>query len=177
MSVYIRENKGIGIVPRLNDAMAIYIDRKHGGYVLIGKPLIDRLSESTLTGLFAHELAHLKRSHSAQIFILILLIGMVGLPPYFIFFSFATYHIAIITVTSFMALALSRLSWYHEYEADLIASQYVGQSMMISTLQQLEIVINRPRDTFTHPSYAKRIERLRVSKRVKYSGKTYFEYG
>jgi len=67
-------------------------------------------------------------------------------------------------VTAFMALALSRLSWYHEYEADIIASQYVGHNTMITTLQQLEGIVNRSRDTFTHPSYKKRVERLRTSK-------------
>ena len=80
-------------------------------------------------------------------------------PVYWIV-SGSTPIIPILLNFAIAALILSLVSWYHEYEADAVAAEYVGKKDMAYALEQVAGIMHRPEDTLTHPSFRKRISRL-----------------
>jgi Zn-dependent protease with chaperone function len=57
-------------------------------------------------------------------------------------------------------LVISLISWHNEYEADAVAAEYVGKECMVYALEQVAQLLHRRRDTYTHPSFKRRISRL-----------------
>ena len=163
MNVRLHPTKSLKIVPGLRNAKATPCPflsgfRVHfGGTVQICCTMLCGLEGPALGGVLAHELAHLKRRHLAKVllsllaFIPILVYGLVsrsvaGIP---ILLSFAIF-----------GLVISLISWQTEYEADAVAAEYVGKERMAYALEQVAQLLHRHRDTFTHPSFKRRISRL-----------------
>jgi len=119
------------------------------------------LDNLALKGIFAHELAHLRKRHFAKgllsvlVFIPVLIYGFVS--------SFWPIIPIVLTVTIWV-LVFSLISWHHEYEADAIGAEYVRKKDMAYALEQAAGLIHRPGDTLVHPSFKKRISRLLLDK-------------
>jgi len=154
MGVKLDKKRPTGIAPNWVNAAATPNNR-----IIIGKPLLDNLDNLALRGLFAHELTHLKKKHHLKHCVLAVSVTF-GVGLYQSFFPSLSDVMACILALAAISLIFSFVSWHFEYEADAIASQYVGKEIMISTLQGIQRMINRHGDTFTHPSFSKRIARL-----------------
>ena len=128
-----------------------------GGRVRIGCIILYGLDNLALNGVLAHEFAHLKKRHFVKglpfplLFTVVLVYWIVSGP---------TPIIPILLTFAIGALILSLVSWYHEYEADAVAAEYVGKKDMAYALEQVAGIMHRPGDTLTHPSFGKRISHL-----------------
>ncbi|HEX7474666.1 MAG TPA: M48 family metalloprotease, partial [Dehalococcoidales bacterium] len=112
--------------------------------------------DSALRCVLAHELAHIKKKHSIVLGILVLvLIGGVVVSA-----MYSGNIILFLLVILVGAAIISVLSWYDEYQADSVAAKVVGSTEMASALRQVSALLNRGKDSFTHPSFEKRISSL-----------------
>jgi Zn-dependent protease with chaperone function len=128
----------------------------HGGSVRIGYLILYGLQDSALRCVLAHELAHIKKKHSIVLGILVLvLIGGVVVSA-----MYSGNIILFLLVILVGAAIISVLSWYDEYQADSVAAKVVGSTEMASALRQVSALLNRGKDSFTHPSFEKRISSL-----------------
>jgi Zn-dependent protease with chaperone function len=115
------------------------------------------LDNPALRGIFAHELAHLRKWHTVKIllffvaFILVLVLVYLFVTKTLIPFAL-TFTIG--------ALVFSLIAWHFEYEADGVGSDFVQKECMANALEQAAKVIARPGHSFTHPSFKKRISHL-----------------
>ena len=137
----------------------------YGGRVRIGCSVIQSLDDIALKGVLAHELAHLKKKHSAKALPFFVLSGAVAM-----YCIVSVYVIPFFLTIVVGILVLSIVSWHHEYEADAVAADCVGQKGMVYTLEHVTLVIHRRGDTLTHPSFAKRITHLSVVSSQGWSG-------
>lgn len=128
-----------------------------GGTVRVGCTILCCIDNLALKGVLAHELAHILKKHSLRA-----LPSLLVLLPVLVygFISNSFPIIPFLLAIPVGILILSFISWHHEYEADAIASGYVGKKDMVYSLQQFAGLIYRPGDTLIHPSFKKRISRL-----------------
>ena len=128
----------------------------------IGCTMLCGLDDNALKGVLAHELAHIKKRHTIKISLLsiILLIPMIVC----VFLARSWSEITIFLTFALMVIVwiflYSSISWHNEYEADAVASEYVGKQTISHALTQAAGLINRHGDTLTHPSFKKRISHL-----------------
>lgn len=163
MHVRLHPTKSLEIVPGLRNAKArsrpfFSGPRVHfGGTVQICCTILCGLESPALGGVLAHELAHLKRRHLSKAllsflsFIPILVYGLV---------SRSVTLIPILLSCAVFGFVISLVSWHNEYEADAVAAEYVGKEQMAYALEQVAQLLHRRRDTYTHPSFKRRISRL-----------------
>ncbi len=163
MNVKLHPTRSLDIVPDLIGACSVpwpvFSGRRvhFRGRVRIGCTLLYGLDDLALRGIIAHELAHLKKSHSIKVLLSFLL--FVPVLSFWIV-SDSTPIIPILLTFNIWALVLSLISWHHEYEADAEAAEHVGEKDMAYALEQVAGLIYRPGDTLAHPSFKKRISRL-----------------
>jgi Zn-dependent protease with chaperone function len=139
----------------------------------IGQPVLDSLDSVSIKAVFAHELAHIKINSALKLrhLLVVILVGtiLVGVacatvPLVFTYsveqldFSCFTFSVLSILTIGFMGIAIRFMSWPDEYEADLIAMQYVNREAVISFLTAMAALrkIDVTRDFYSHPSINKR---------------------
>jgi len=133
-----------------------------GGTVRVGCLILCNLDNPALRGMFAHELAHLRKWHSLKILPCLVTFILVAVLVYL----FVTKSIIPIFLTVTVGiLVFSLISWHFEYEADGIGSEFVQKKVMANALEQAAKVIARPGHSLTHPSFEKRISRLLSDKK------------
>jgi len=152
----------------------------------IGQPVLDSLDSVSIKAVFAHELAHIKGNHGfkqkwlpfgvgfAALFAASPLLGVLYsfdlLGLYFFMFS-----VSLISI-SFTGIAIRFISWPFEYEADLVAKQYVNREAVVSFLTAMAALrkMDVTRDFYRHPSINKRIANLDWSQKTRFR-KWYFK--
>lgn len=164
MNVKIHPTKSLEIVPAFVGAKSIPLFFEgfkihFTGRVSIGRAIICGLDNVALKGIFAHELAHLKKRHSLKS--LAFLLPFSALLIYLAVFYYVVPFFITLSIGIFI---LSLISWHDEYEADAVAAEYVDIKVMVGALEQISKLIYRPGDTLTHPSFKKRISRVRALK-------------
>jgi Zn-dependent protease with chaperone function len=161
----IKKKVKLKIVPNFINAMAM------GHVIIFGKPLLEKLDQNEIKAIIAHELAHIKLGHvkrkepKQQTSILIILFAMIIFLPALLYIST---HIKPTSFTlgtlliGIMSISFRFVSWPKEYEADIIANQYVTKDAMKSvwlTLAKMkEMDINWA--YYSHPSISNRIKNL-----------------
>jgi Zn-dependent protease with chaperone function len=168
MNVRLHPTKSLEIIPELRNASCkpwpfISGWKVHSrGRVRIGCTILCGLDNVALEGVIAHELAHLKKRHFLRFLAFLL-------PFLLVFFAVLVYLDVSKSTTAFLLtlltvaigfLVYSLVSWRQEYEADAVAAKDVGPNDMAHALEQAARLIDRPRDTLSHPSFKKRISRL-----------------
>lgn len=128
--------------------------------VVLGGTIAEDFGDEARTGVMAHELAHRKARHVPWLALICILaswsvalyVSLLHLPSL----------IYLLVVFSGSALVASSLSWCYEYRADAIAAQYVGAGPVIKGLQGFAELCgaDSSRDSWSHPSLARRIARL-----------------
>lgn len=168
MNAKLRPTKSLEIAPRFRGASSnpwpfLSGCRVNlGGTVRVGCLILCSLDNAALRGVFAHELAHLKKGHSIKILLCLvvfaitaLLVGLLVTKPI----------IPILLIFTAGILVFSLISWHFEYEADGIGADFVQKKNMVNALEQAAKVIGRPGNSLTHPSFEKRISRLLSDKK------------
>jgi hypothetical protein len=130
----------------------------YGGKIYIGYLFVLGLDNIALQGVVAHELAHLKKKHALKFLVVPFI--FIAILAYLILSSQINV-IILFLILAVWALTFSIISWYDEYQADAEASSVVGEKEMIHTLDKIATLINRRRDTFTHPSFNKRTSHIK----------------
>jgi Zn-dependent protease with chaperone function len=163
MHVELHPRKSLEIVPGLRNARALPrpffsgLRLHYGGTVQICCTLLCGLDGPALGGVLAHELAHLKRRHQAKALLSLLAFGPISV---YVLVSGLVAAIPILLSFAVFGLVISLISWQSEYEADAVAALYVGEKRMAYALEQVAQLLHRRRDTFTHPSFRRRVSRL-----------------
>ena len=155
MNVKLDKKQPIGIIPDLFNAAA-----RPNFRIIIGGALIEKLDSLALQAVFAHELAHLKSKHYLKYFVISMIIIM-GILIYQSFFPAISGIMTFILALAAIILSFSYISWYFEYEADTVAKKYVGKEAVISELEDFKRIMDKDNDSFTHPSFSKRITKLK----------------
>lgn len=132
------------------------------GNIIVGTPIVEEFNVEARKGVLAHEVGHIRGRHSAkQSIAMASAYGMLAL-----FLSSAQFPLIVDVLVLFsgMALSMSKVSWACEFDADAVAARYVGSGTMISALRALsgDDDESRRRDTWSHPSMARRIARLQT---------------
>ena len=128
----------------------------------VGCTILCSLDNPALRGVFAHELAHLRKWHPMKI--LLCFVTFIIIPVLVYIFVINPIIPVFLTVT-IEVLVLSLISWHFEYEADGVGADFVQKKDMANALEQAAKVIARPGHSLTHPSFEKRISRLLSDKK------------
>jgi STE24 endopeptidase len=138
--------------------------------VFISNYLLENMTSEEVNAVMAHELAHAKRKHVMKTSGLFLLTSMIGIDLFVVAATLgqASVWSIISIVAGFVVLfagpqLVLRLQREFELEADEIAVRTLGEgSPMVSALQKLVELNLLPADrkSGTHPSVAKRIQRI-----------------
>jgi len=150
----------------------------NGTTIEIGQPVLDSLDSVSIKGVFAHELAHIKRNHTLKkwrllfgvVFVSGVLFGgiLYGFGP-LASSPFACTALSIILI-GLMGIAMRFISWPCEYEADLMADQCVKQGAVASSLKAIATLrkMDFTRDFYGHPSVNRRIANLDCSQKTRF---------
>jgi Zn-dependent protease with chaperone function len=125
--------------------------------VVFGDVLFNRLTPPERLATLSHEFAHIKRHHYFKLFSLLplsLVLTMATLP------TEPSYIFAITSIALILAI-FPYISRKFEYEADAESANRTSINTTISSLQKAERIHRWDRETVTHPSTNRRIERLR----------------
>jgi STE24 endopeptidase len=141
--------------------------------VFVSNYLLDNMTTGELSAVMAHELGHAKRRHVLKVTALALCTCMIGLDLFIVSLTLnqTSPWPLIPIVAGFIAIIVGprlvlRLQRKFEFEADEIAVRITGDgTTMISALRKLADLNLVPVETRfgTHPSIAKRIERIERS--------------
>jgi len=166
MGVHLRNQDIVRVAPSWVNAAYF------NGKIILGQTIVEEFDEESRRGVLAHELAHRKAYHPLKhLGILLLafmpvvcLISLMQLPGI----------VNLLVVFAAYGLVFPIASWHFEYEADSIAAQFVGKQPVIIALLRLSDAnaIDIKRDTYSHPSIAKRIHRLQKLGRSAPNGKS-----
>jgi Zn-dependent protease with chaperone function len=144
----------------------------------IGQPVLDSLDSVSIKGVFAHELAHMKRNHASRkvrlLFGVVFLSGVLfggilyGFGPS-AFSPFACTALLIILI-GLTGIAMRFISWPCEYEAELMANQSVKQGAVASSLKAIARLrkMDFTHDCYGHPSVNRRIANLNCSQKTRF---------
>ena len=130
------------------------------GNMILGQPIVEEFEKEEREGLIGHEFGHIK-GHHLPIRIAILIIIS---PLFYLIINFPfPYFINYLILFSALGLILPLISWPLEFHADTISAKYVGTDKIIAGLLKLadKAGVNKKRDSYTHPSINRRINRLR----------------
>jgi Zn-dependent protease with chaperone function len=159
MKVVLDPNVPVEIAPSWLGARAmVSAGGRRGNRIRLGGALAARLSPEALEGVMAHELAHIKCMHWELLLAGSALAALAGIAVG-LAVDLATVW-RLILGGSVLVLSASVLSWVSEYEADSVAAQFVGYSVMASTLRELRDSGFRTRAEFTHPPDGSRMRQL-----------------
>jgi STE24 endopeptidase len=138
--------------------------------VFISNYLLENMTSEEVNAVMAHELAHAKQKHVMKISGLFLFTSIIGIDLFVVAATLGQSSIwPLISIPAgFVVLFLSpqlvlRLQRKFEFEADEIAVRTLGEGRpMVSALQKLmELnLVPADRKSGTHPSIAKRIQRI-----------------
>lgn len=157
-----------------------------GTTIQIGQPVLDNLDSASIRGVFAHELAHIKMNYALKLrhLLVIILVGVVFVTVLSLVFTYIVDPLgsslftcsALLILIDFMGIAIRFISWPFEYEADLIAKQYVNREAVVSFLTAMAELrkMDVTRDFYGHPSINKRKANLDWSQKTRFR-KWYFE--
>jgi STE24 endopeptidase len=128
------------------------------------------MTNEEVNAVMAHELAHAKRKHVMKISGLLLFTSILGIDLFVVAATLGQTSVwpVILILAGFVVIFLGsqlvlRLQRKFEFEADEIAVRTLGEAgPMVSALQKLTELNLVPADrkTGTHPSIAKRIQRI-----------------
>lgn len=145
--------------------------------IKIGQPVLDSLDSASIKAVVAHELAHIRvgsKVHytfkqkcllfgvwfgallGAGVLLWRLSYGF-GLPSAPLF-----WFSVLLAPSSFMGISARFMSWPSEYQADVMAMQYVNREAVASFLKALAALrkMDVTRDFYTHPGINRRIANL-----------------
>ncbi|MFN7688871.1 MAG: M48 family metallopeptidase [Sphingobacteriales bacterium] len=139
--------------------------------ILIGKPLVNSLSEIELKSIIFHEIGHLHKKHLSKLYFVSILVVVFS---YFIFllrskFQFGNELLNIASiglVGAMMGLLIwiipGRIQHQFEYEADLFSCRKNGRKNLIDALEKLDALSNGEvsKGGISHPTLSKRIQKL-----------------
>jgi len=162
-----------------------------GTTIEIGQPVLDSLDSISTKAVCAHELGHIKinsalklRRLLAVILVCAVFFGVARATVPLVFtysirqlgFSCFTFSVLLILMIGLMGIAIRFMSWPDEYEADLIAKQYVNREAVVSALIAIAALrkTDVTRDFYFHPSITKRIVSLDWPQKTRFK-KWYFE--
>lgn len=136
---------------------AMTVGTRHGSLIALSSGALEKLSVSELSGMLAHEIAHLSLGHLIQRYWL-----LAGL-----FLAKALFGGFGIEVAVFMLLVGLHLLRSQEYEADKLAAKWIGHRAMADSLRRVcdlwgqELTQSRWAEFIsTHPRFDKRLRRL-----------------
>lgn len=123
--------------------------------IYLGEELLKDFSIGMILAVFAHELGHIKGRHiiiefTAMYFLLAVLLFTVVGPPI----------ILLLAIFSVMTLSLVPIHWHFEYSADRYAVELVGEEELKTALKALGDRHGYRTYSETHPSIAKRLEKI-----------------
>ena len=156
----INQKVKLKLVPNLINAGAA------GNIITFGKPLLEKLDQEEIKAIIAHELSHIKRNHLEKfVFYILCLITVL------LILGALLHHFTPIKLTNFtdvflligiVAVSFRVISWSQEYEADIIAAQYVNKDAMKSVW--LTVAKTKKMDInwsyYSHPSISNRMANL-----------------
>ena len=139
--------------------------------ILIGKHLVNSLSEVELKSIILHEIGHLHKKHLSKLYFVSILVVVFS---YFIFvlrskFQFGNELLNIASiglVGAMMGLLIwiipGRIQYQFEYEADLFSCRKNGRKNLIDALEKLDALSNGEvsKGGISHPTLSKRIQKL-----------------
>jgi Zn-dependent protease with chaperone function len=138
--------------------------------VFVSNYLLENMTNEEVNAVMAHELAHAKRKHVMKISGLLLFTSIIGMDLFVVAATLSQTSIwpVITIIAGFVVLFLGsqlvlRLQRKFELEADEIAVRTIGEGgPLVSALQKLvELnLVSADRKSGTHPSVAKRIQRI-----------------
>jgi Zn-dependent protease with chaperone function len=140
--------------------------------ILIGKPLVNSLSEVELKSIIFHVIGHLHKKHLSKLYFVSILVVVFS---YFIFvlrskcqFGNELLNIASIgLVGAIMGLLIwiipGKIQYQFEYEADLFSCRKNGRKNLIDALEKLDALSNGEvsKGGISHPTLSKRIQNLK----------------
>jgi len=172
----IEENIKVKVFPDLRNAYAT-----NRTTIEIGQPVLDGLDSVSIRAVFVHELAHHKIDRARKprhlLWFLVVVTALATVPWLVFTYSVGplgsacfTFSVLPILVIGFMGIAARFLAWPDEYEADLIAKQYVSREAVISFLTGMAALrkMDVTRDFYRHPSINKRKANLDWSEETRF---------
>ncbi len=166
MDVHLDNLRPLGSLSNLSGAMAKAGYWSDGPQIIFGESMLERLDMATITGIGAHELAHIKNNvrRVRWLFASLIAVSLISLPfGSGVEFSSPASIDNLVTFCSLLSmglLACSLIQWRSEYAADSLGARFIGVGNMISALQATTIFHNRDEVGFGHPSISSRIGRL-----------------
>lgn len=176
------------IVIGLSHAMNVPLDQNHplevfSGYILphivrnrisTGEEFLNRVDKDTFRGVTAHELAHMKNKHLIKQKILGWILLALGITIFLMLVDVSTMNtrsLALLPIIIALMILGSIPYFYYsrqcEYDADRLASKYVGSNLMIYSLQNSSNIFTywpcreRCLHFLDYPSWENRIRHLR----------------
>lgn len=152
MGVKLNDKKPFGVTDRNVYAYSNMLTSR----VIFERAFIERLSPDMLKSTAAHEFTHIKEGHSNKVLVIAMPIVMAlailtfNAPPV----------VTLVVSISAIFLLVAIVSRRNEYKADLGAAKAAGIMPMIETLTLIGKEKGMDRDSDTHPSPRKRIQRL-----------------
>ena len=139
--------------------------------IILGKPLVDQLTEEEVKGILAHEVAHLKNHDIIKQLLISISIFFVcyasSIPLYPILYSWPLSHlwVAVHWILFYGLPNLYIMGWYQrftEYRADSFAARMVGKDSIINALKKMNEITEGglEKKTLTHPVLSKRIQSI-----------------
>ena len=180
-SMGIKEDIKVKVFSNLRNAYA------NNNTIEIGQPVLDSLDSISIKAVFVHEFAHNKINYASKLRNLLVAI-LVGFVPPAVLLSVLTYSVVpldfncftfsvpTILIVGFMGIAIRFITWPDEYQADLMAKQYVNREAVISFLTAMAELrkMDVTCDFYRHPSVNKRKANLDWSQKTRFR-KWYFE--
>lgn len=129
------------------------------GSMILGQPIVEEFDKNERQGVIGHELGHRKGYHWIKRIVLLVLIF--PLLYYFTQLPFP-FYINYLILFAVMGLIMPFISWPFEYQADAFAAKSIGAEKVISGLVKLasKADMDMDLDSYSHPSIARRINRL-----------------
>lgn len=131
------------------------------GSIVVGQPIAEEFDAQARTGVLAHEVAHIGAQHSSKQ--MLVCVSACLLLAHFVSSAGLPWVVNVLVVFSGIALTMSATSWACEFDADAKAARCVGTDAVSLALRALCVDGDKAYrlDTWSHPSFARRIARLR----------------
>lgn len=126
------------------------------GRIVLGDVLLKKLKGQERMALVSHELTHVKKNHLGKQFAPLLVLYI----PLSITLHREQDLVFCLVWIALFLMVFPYISRMFEYEADAGAADKTSPEASISYLKKAEVEENRGRETVTHPSIEKRIQRL-----------------
>ncbi len=129
--------------------------------IVVGQPIAEEFDTHARSGVLAHEVAHIGAQRSSKQ--LLVCVPACLLLAQFVSSAGLPWVVNVLVVFSGMALTMSAASWACEFDADAKAARCVGTDAVSLALKALCGDGGKAYrlDTWSHPSCARRIARLR----------------